>query len=307
MNSDPVREFIEQKGQGIPMATGADEEVYEQYAGMHYRIKPGEIFRVQDRKEHPRSSKDQKPDLTATPTTVPGGDAASIVTALLATDRLGRKGAYVVVGDGKDDQRRAEGRKRWLAWRASVATTKQAWWMKYVGAAKATPDSPPPIMPQDVRREVEFLTRYRTEISLADRKRYICTIDGMDFDRQEDARAYVSTLHAHKVQDGSSPDLYIQDNQALLQSAAFAGNKAREEAEAPAPAPQRPVETFDASQIAEGVKVLSEAKAAGVKMLREERVKLQAGDPYTIRFIRQQIAEKVAATPVVEPAEQPTS
>jgi hypothetical protein len=282
MSEDPVAEFESKYAAGIPLASGAEEDVSAQFGGFFYNIpKGGQLF-VKDKMRH-KLDKKQMP-IMSEPLVV-DEPATAIVRELLAPDRLGCQGAFVVMNDGKDDERRASGRARWLAWRSSKALGIQAWWMKYSAEARATPHSLPPVMPQHVRVEIDFLRRHAQEIHFVGRKRYICTLDGNDFDSYDECLAYVSNLFGAELrQQNDVPSKYVQDNQQLLASAISAGKKAREEAGVP------PVETSVVA-LEDGSKTLDEAVAKKVKLTRAERKALLDGDAATIKAVREQIAQ----------------
>ena len=286
MSADPVAEFLAREERGIVLASGAEEDVTEQLGAIFYTIPAGGTCPVYDKKEHPRD-KQQRPDLKAAPVSVE--PAAVIVRALLSADRLGRKGAYVVMGDGKDDERRAAGRKRWLEYRSAQAQTKQLWWLQYVSASKATPNSITPTMPQHVRVEMDFLRKYAREINIGDRKRFICTLDGYDFDTYAEAVAYVKNMFSHELDRlGDLPEKYIQDNQIMAKNAADAGARARAEAM------EAPVET-SVVDLEVGAKVLEEAQAKGVKLTRAEKKALLDGKQDAIKAAQDQIAQAPAS------------
>jgi hypothetical protein len=282
MNEDPVAEFENKYAAGIPLASGAEEDVSEQFGGFFYRIPfGGPPLLVRDKMRH-KLDKKQMP-LMREPLVI-DEPATAIVRELLAPDRLGCKGAFVVMNDGKDDERRAAGRERWLKWRSSKALGIQAWWMQFQAEAKATPNSLPPVMPQHVRVEIDFLRRHAQEIHFAGRKRYICTLDGNDFDSYDECLAYVANLFGAELrQQNDVPAKYVQDNQQLLASAISAGKKARAEA-----TPDVETSVVD---LTEGKKLLAEATEKGVALTRAEKKALASGETDTIAAVRAQLAQ----------------
>jgi hypothetical protein len=282
MSEDPVAEFENKYAAGIPLASGAEEDVSEQFGGFFYNIPKGGQTFVRDKMRH-KLDKKQMPILSEP--LVIDEPATAIVRELLAPDRLGCKGVFVVMNDGKDDERRAAGRERWMKWRSSKALGIQAWWMKYSAEAKATPHALPPVMPQHVRTEIDFLRRHAQEIHFVGRKRYICTLDGNDFDSYDECLSYVANLFGAELrQQNDVPAKYVQDNQQLLASAISAGKKAREESAVP------PVETSVVA-LEDGSKTLDEAVAKKVKLTRAERKALLDGDADTIKAVREQISQ----------------
>jgi hypothetical protein len=282
MNLDPVADFLNSRySVGIPLASGAEEDVEETYGGETYRIRFGAPpLIVEDRKDYPRGD-GGKPDFTKAPVSIQGASAREIVKVLLEMGRLGRKGAYVVMGDGRDEERKEAGRQKWMAWAMSEARNTQAEWMQYAMAAKA-PGALPPIMPERVRRAINFLQKYSSEVRSTGRKRFICTRDGNDFDTLESALEYVRSIYsAELTQSGEQAERYVQDNQKVMESAARAGQLSR--------LPEPPSVETPVSDVAEGDRLLTEAVRKKVKITRAEKAGLVAGNAETIARLKDQI------------------
>jgi hypothetical protein len=281
MNLDPVDDFMSRYSEGIPVASGAEEDVEETYGGETYKIRFGAPpLMVGDRKDFPRGD-GGKPDFTKAPVSIQGASAREIVKELLSMGRLGRKGAYVVMGDGKDEERREAGRQKWMAFSMSEALNTQAEWMQYAMAAKA-PGALPPIMPERVRRAINFLQKYSSEVRSTGRKRFICTRDGNDFDTLDAALEYARSIYSSELtQSGEQAEKYVQDNQAVMASAAKAGQLSRGREPAA-------IET-SVSDLAEGKRLLAEAGRKKVKITRPEKAGLDSGNAETITRLKDQI------------------
>ena len=171
-----------------------------------------------------------------------------------------------------------------MKWRSSKALGIQQWWMQYSAEAKATPHSLPPVMPQHVRVEIDFLRKHAQEIHFVGRKRYICTLDGNDFDSYDECLAYVANMFGAELQrQNDIPAKYVQDNQQLLAAAITAGKKAREES---SPAVETSVVDLET-----GAKTLETALARGVKLTRAEKKALLDGKADAIAAVQAQIDE----------------
>ncbi len=307
MSPSAIDEFEARYESGIPLATAADEEVSEEYGGIIYTIKPGEIFRLKDRKEHPRDPKTGVFITTAPPVTAEAGAAGDIVRALLMHDRMGRLGVYLVMGDGKDDQRRAAARQIWLKARSEVALAVQAHWMREVKAAESVPGALPPTMPERVRKHVKWLRDHSQEVQLVGRKRYVVKIDSNDFDTYQDATSYVETVHGNLLlETGTKSEDHVIDSQSGLTSKVKANVRAAAEAapEFDPPAVETPI--VDESNrpspgvadtvrnMEAGAALLKAATALGIELTRGEKQSLKAGDTNKFSAVRKQIEEAKA-------------
>lgn len=272
---------------GIEVGSGAGEVLETQVAGLIYKFPPNAVTVVGDRMEYPLDEKKINHILSAPPVVSPGWDALAVVRHILDSIRLGGKGLYVVMHDGQDDERRKKAYKQWLQWRTARAQSVQSTWVKRVEGARQTPGAPIPIMPQSVRKEMEFLRDHVHEITDIDRKRYVCVLDGADFDTLDEAVEHVSMFFAHRLKEESSkPERYIQDTEIELKQAREAGRRAA--AREAAQEPFAPVAL--GADIEGGLALIQKAKDMGVKLTSTERKGLSDGDLGVIVDVKERLA-----------------
>jgi hypothetical protein len=267
---------------GIEVGSGAEEELSTQVAGLFYRFPPNSITVVNDRTEYPKDPKGMYHLIDRPPVVSEGWDAKNVVKHILDEIRLGGKGLYIVKGDGRDEERRKLARGQWIQWRMSKAQAVQSNWVKKVEDARNTPGASIPRPEDDVRREMNFIRDHASEIAVSDRKRYLCTLDGMDFDTSEECAEHIRQFFGHRLKEqNATPDRFIEDTEVDLEAARKAGAVARARQKSvtvsvnPSNDPQR------------GAAVLQKAKDMGVKLTKAENKGLSEGDLSVIETVEQ--------------------
>lgn len=85
-------------------------------------------------------------------------DAYQIVSAICENEQLGVKGVCPQLGDGHDEERQLEGRRKWIAWRLVDAQARERAYVGYISMLPAGVGLPR--MKPDVKEALSWLKRY---------------------------------------------------------------------------------------------------------------------------------------------------
>jgi hypothetical protein len=160
--------------------------------GHHYEWEPESVCEVSDHYTYPmvETAQGVRPNYGVRNISM---RASEIVKFIVSSDGRGLKGFCVLMGDGRDEQRKAEARRKYIDWRVAHSKTVQALWLSQVQAAVEAPGGIAPVQPKHVRRELEFLRQY--ESGALDRKAFVCKIDGFESDSYDDVARYVAQMY----------------------------------------------------------------------------------------------------------------
>lgn len=179
------------------VGNAGDEVVERQVSGIFYRFEPSSKTVVKDRYDYVRNDKGQIPrnklgeiPIGAAKEVPKGGDARTILTALFSDEpgfRAGDAGLYLLRNDGRDDLRYKVARDKYLASRVERASRLQNEWTDRCMRLK--PGELPPVMPQHIRDEINFLAKHKAGV--VNRKRYISRLGDFESDVRDEVAAHL--------------------------------------------------------------------------------------------------------------------
>ena len=251
----------------ISIYYAGDEPDMVEVAGHYYSFMPKSASMIEDQYTYPmmQTPTGQKPNFAMRELSMSSVD----VTKALLEDRS-EKGYCVLYGDGRDGERMAMARQKYVAWRYAQAKRVQASWLTSV--AKATDGGGiAPVQTKRVRDEIMWLRQH--EMGLIDRQRYVCRIDGFEAANRDEVVRYIKSMYPTQDAESNVQDL---------------GDMA---SQAPAPVEPKPRVS------PEGQRLIDVAQAQGLALSVADKKGLTYGDGDVITDVRSRLS-------ALEPAQQ---
>lgn len=268
----------------IVLFNTSEEELDNQVSGHIYRIKPGGELKINPIKDQPRDKMSDKRMMEAAPTIVMNSD--EVARHLLTQSGWYERGVTPVYGDSRDQTLKEEARKRYVKNRIARAIVVQTDWLATVQNAQKVPGSLPPIMPDRVRVEMDFLRRNQRQVERAERDRFVCTIDGFQTNDEDEMKRYITTNYAAHMQQAGheDPSPFYQDLDARKQGIAAMYERQRAQALA-----QDEPKT-DESKTAKFL--IEKAEALGVNLTKADLLGLALQNSEVVSAVIERLAKK---------------
>lgn len=209
--SDSISALREMQIGRVLLYSASDDYEDREWGGRAYRFPPKGTCEIHDHLDHPwNKARTQKLIKKAPILDQRNSDAVDAKTvAIQLLEKYEDRGLVMLHGDGEDERRMQEARRRYLEWRVAKARQKQQSFLNACKAAEKA-NALPPVQSPEVRREIEFLERH--EAGLVDRKRYISRIDSFEADNLQEVlehnrKKYPNEVNA-KGEDGCYIDLW---------------------------------------------------------------------------------------------------
>jgi len=206
--------------------------------------------------------------------------AKSLAHRMCSDEHYGRKGFMVMLGDGRDEERKLEARRRWVSFYEDYCRQVESGWVtKITGFRVANPSGVPPRQPRSVQHCQAWLTKLEQGlVDLGDGRgapaafqaAAICGYCSAEFEDEVSAKEHVRLRHPAASDDAD----------AVITPQTVEAKKRR-------PAAEKDEDTAAAY-------IVRKAKALGVPLTSEELEGLVVEDKDVISAITARLARAVA-------------
>lgn len=175
------------------IGSASDELVEVIVSGQPYKFRPNTPLEILDRQTYP-VDKNNQPIMTEPTFTPKGGDSYSIVRTIFLDEpgfKGGERGLFVIRDDGRDEERYAIARRKYVEARCTRARERQDKWTELLKRQK--PGSIPLQMSKDLKEDIVFLRRH--ESGIIDRAAYISWRGDFEHDDRAKVVEYVKLMY----------------------------------------------------------------------------------------------------------------
>lgn len=192
------------------VCNAGDEDIEKTVSSIIYRVPARGSIEIGDRMDYERDEKgailrDKQGNIDAQKLVAGKGAGAAynVVKVLFSPEpsfNAGDEGLYVLRGDGRDDEREAIARAKYVKARCARAAAAQERWHAIVAKSKS---NVPMRMPKKLQADVDFLALHENGVVLEDERAPFISFDGRDFETREAAELYVQRVHPAVWETGS--------------------------------------------------------------------------------------------------------
>lgn len=219
----------------IVIYNASEEELDNQVSGHIFRCMPGATIEIRGIEDFPvnqtvGSLRQGRREMNMAKIIVMEAD--KVARHLLLVSGWYERGATPIFGnEAIDGPAKEAARNRYIKSRVARAMVTQTHWLSVVNETQKVPGSLPPIMPENIRIELDFLNRHQAQVLRGERKRYICSVDGWQSDNLEEITKYVVDHYPDHIRDKGfgDPSVLIHDLEAQAKGiqAQFAAQRAK--------------------------------------------------------------------------------
>jgi hypothetical protein len=272
----------------------SEEELDNQVNGEIYRLKPGAQITIDAIMRHPVDKSTGRRQTGLAKEAVLTAD--QVARHLLLVSGWYERGVTPIFGnDLVDAEAKKKAHERYVKYRVARAMIVQNRWLTEVKEVQRIPGSLPPVMPERIRQDLEFLQRWQAQALRSDRKRYISEIDGYQSDDLEEMKAYITKNYSDHLQIHNDPLQFIHDLEAQRKGTQAQFAKARAKALQEAASIGEVVAPM-AQQTDEVEALVARAEKLEVNLTKADYKGLALRDPETLKAIADRLSSKEEKT-----------